>query len=62
MGRFPHHTRRSFQSLLQPDKPAMSCCGEADAFGENVFDVEADHYVAGITDGKGVTCPLTSDL
>jgi hypothetical protein len=28
----PATTRQWFQSLTQPDNPAMSCCGEADAF------------------------------
>jgi hypothetical protein len=27
----PATTRQWFQSLTQPDNPAMSCCGEADA-------------------------------
>ncbi|HEY2231337.1 MAG TPA: hypothetical protein VGI22_27095 [Xanthobacteraceae bacterium] len=31
----------------------MSCCGEADAFEADQFEVEGDHYVAIITDGHG---------
>ena len=31
----------------------MSCCGEADAFEADSFEVEGDHYVAVITDGHG---------
>lgn len=50
----PEQIRRWFQSLMQPDNPYMSCCGEADAFEADVFEVEGDHYVAVITDGKGV--------
>ena len=46
--------RQWFQSLMQPDQPYMSCCGEADAFEADLFEVEGDHYVAIITDGKGL--------
>jgi hypothetical protein len=53
-GDSPAHVRQWFQSLMQPDNPAVSCCGEADAFEADSFEVEADHYVAIITDGKGV--------
>ena len=50
----PEHVRRWFQSLKQPDHPRLSCCGEADAFEADSFEVEGDHYVAVITNGKGV--------
>jgi hypothetical protein len=50
----PAAIRRWFQSLMQPDNPAVSCCGEADAFEADTFEVEGDHYVAIITDGKGM--------
>ncbi len=50
----PAEVRAWFQSLMQPDNPAVSCCGEADAFEADTFEVEGDHYVAIITDGKGV--------
>lgn len=50
----PETTRQWFQSLMQPDQPYMSCCGEADAFEADTFEVEGDHYVAVITDGKGI--------
>src|SRR5580693_4411641 len=38
---------------LAPDNPAVSCCGEADAFEADAFEVEVegDHYIAIITDG-----------
>jgi len=48
------HVRHWFQSLMQPDNPTVSCCGEADAFEADLFEAEGDHYVAIITDGKGV--------
>jgi hypothetical protein len=50
----PPDVRAWFKSLTQPDDPTMSCCGEADAFEADTFEVEGDHYVAIITDGKGV--------
>ena len=50
----PSNIRQWFQSLMQPDHPRLSCCGEADAFEADTFEVEGDHYVAVITDGKGV--------
>src|ERR1700730_16234072 len=50
----PINIREWFQSLMQPDNPYMSCCGEADAFEADTFEVDGDHYVAVITDGKGV--------
>jgi hypothetical protein len=50
----PENIRRWFESLKQPDHPRLSCCGEADAFEADSFEVEGDHYVAIITDGKGV--------
>jgi hypothetical protein len=55
----PATVRQWFQSLMQPDNPSMSCCGEADAFEADTFEVEGDHYVAVITDGKGMVAPGT---
>jgi len=55
----PVNIRQWFQSLMQPDHPRNSCCGEADAFEADQFEVEGDHYVAIITDGKGVIPPGT---
>lgn len=53
-GNQPPHVRQWFQNLMQPDNPAVSCCGEADAFEADSYVVEGDHYVAIITNGKGV--------
>jgi len=50
----PAYIREWFQSLRQPDHPRLSCCGEADAFEADNFEIESDHYVAIITDGKGM--------
>lgn len=49
----PLQVRQWFQGLMQPDNPYLSCCGEADAFEADTFEVSGDHYVAVITDGKG---------
>src|SRR5260370_38224742 len=38
---------------MEPDNPRVSCCGESDAFEADSYEVEGDHYVAIITDGKG---------
>ena len=55
----PAAVRQWFQSLMQPDNPYLSCCGEADAFEADTFEVDGDHYIAIITDGKGVIPPGT---
>jgi hypothetical protein len=53
-GNQPAYLREWFQKLMQPDNPRMSCCGEADAFEADSFEVVGDEYVAIITNGKGV--------
>jgi hypothetical protein len=58
-GESPAAVRQWFQSLMQPDNPYLSCCGEADAFEADTFEIEGDHYVAIVTDGKGVLSPGT---
>lgn len=50
----PLNIRQWFQSLTQPDDPYSSCCGEADAFEANTFESEGGHYIAVITDGRGM--------
>jgi len=50
----PAEVRQWFQSLKQPDHPRQSCCGEADAFEADQFEAEGDHYVAIITNGRGL--------
>jgi len=49
----PATIREWFQRLMQPDEPTMSCCGEADAYEADSFEVDGDHYIAIITNGKG---------
>lgn len=41
-----------YQKLMQPDVPNASCCGEADAYWADSFEVEGDKYVAIITDSR----------
>jgi hypothetical protein len=53
-GNQPVAVRQWFQSLMQPDHKDQSCCGEADAYEADNFEVKGDQYVAIITDGKGV--------
>jgi hypothetical protein len=50
----PPQIREWFQNLKQPDSPWQSCCGEADAFEVDDYDVEGDHYIAIITDGRDI--------
>jgi hypothetical protein len=45
--------RAWFESLRQPNDPTASCCGEADAFEADAFEIDGDHYVAIITGGHG---------
>lgn len=45
--------RQWYRTLMQPDVP-ISCCGEADAYWADSFEVEGDHYVAIITDDRDI--------
>lgn len=47
-----HAIRQWYQSLMQPDNPAASCCGEADAYWADSYEVDGDKYVAIITDER----------
>jgi len=52
-----------FENLRQPDHPRVSCCGEADAYEADNFEVEGDHYLAIITGHRAVTTiPLGSRI
>ena len=48
----PEHVRNWYRGLKQPDHPRVSCCGEADAYWADSFEVDADNYVAIITDER----------
>lgn len=41
-----------YQSLMQPDNPYLSCCGEADAYFSDSYEINGDQYVAIITDDR----------
>jgi hypothetical protein len=41
-----------YKSLMMPDNPTISCCGEADAYYADVFETDGDRYVAIITDTR----------
>jgi hypothetical protein len=45
------NVRRWFQTLMQPDTLA-SCCGEADSYWADSYEVDAGRYVAIITDER----------
>lgn len=44
--------RAWYQALMQPDLPTASCCGEADAYWADSYEVAGDQYVAIITDPR----------
>lgn len=51
----PPEVREWFQGLMQPDNPRVSCCGEADAYYADSFEVSKDgEYVAIITDTRDI--------
>lgn len=41
-----------YRNLKMPDAPAVSCCGEADAYWADSFEVQDGKYVAIITDDR----------
>ena len=46
------HIREWFQALMQPDNPAVSCCGEADAYWADEIHVRDGRVFATITDDR----------
>lgn len=50
----PDDVRKWYASVMMPDHPEVSCCGEADAYWADSFEVEGDHYVAIITDERKI--------
>jgi hypothetical protein len=44
--------RAWYRDLKQPDNPRVTCCGEADAYWADSFEVHGDQYVAIITDER----------
>jgi hypothetical protein len=51
----PPNVRKWYQSLMQPDNPYISCCGEADAYQSDEYEVDGDTIVAIITDDRDDT-------
>ncbi len=48
-----YEVKNWFRHLMMPDNPGMSCCGEADAYWADSFEVSKDgEYVAIITDPR----------
>jgi hypothetical protein len=45
-------TRQWFNGLMQPDNPNLSCCGLADAYWADSYEVKGDQYVAIIADTR----------
>jgi len=41
-----------YRTLKQPDNKTISCCGEADAYWADSFEVDGDRYVAIVTDTR----------
>jgi hypothetical protein len=41
-----------YRKLMMPDAPAVSCCGEADAYWADTFEEQDGKYVAIITDDR----------
>lgn len=41
-----------YRGLMQPDRPTISCCGEADAYYADEVHVEGDQVIAVITDTR----------
>lgn len=44
--------RAWYRELMQPDNPMVSCCGEADAYYADSFEVLDGKYLAIITDTR----------
>jgi hypothetical protein len=44
--------RHWYRSLMQPDNPSISCCGEADAYWADEVEYKNDQIIATITDQR----------
>jgi hypothetical protein len=49
--------RAWFNALRQPDNPAVSCCGDADAYFADLVEVRDGRMLATITDSRGNPIP-----
>jgi len=51
----PPEVRQWYRNLMQPDNPYQSCCGEADAYWADSFEVTKDGlYIAIVTDPRDI--------
>lgn len=50
----PPEIRKWYYDLKRPDEPLLSCCGEADGYWADSFEIDGDKYVAIITDTRDV--------
>ena len=47
------YIKQWFATLMQPDNPNISCCGEADAYWADSFEASPDgEYIVTITDDR----------
>ena len=53
----PLAQRQWFQNLMQPDNPYVNCCGEADAYEADDFEVVDGKVYAVVTDDRDDTFP-----
>ena len=44
--------RQWFNGLMRPDYPNLTCCGLADAYWADSYEVKGDQYIAIITDTR----------
>ena len=47
--------RQWFNGLMRPDYPNLTCCGLADAYWADSYEVKGDQYIAIITDTRDDT-------
>jgi hypothetical protein len=46
------YVRHWYRTLMQPDNPSISCCGEADAYWADEVETKGDKVIAIITDTR----------
>jgi hypothetical protein len=51
-------TRAWFRNLRQPDHPLVSCCGDADAYFADEYEIREGRVFARITDNRGNSVPV----
>jgi len=51
-GAEPGAVHEWFRTLMQPDNPFLSCCGQADAYWADEYEAGNGQYIAIITDDR----------